>query len=673
MEHEIVLSGDYAKKLQNAKPIILKAHSIQRKGALGALKTVDKIEEQRIPPLNAIIQFNSTLPQYKLSDHRGLSALDNIVLPENFNWRNNGGDKSALLSKPENQMLCGSCWAISVAGIVADNHVVAGTVTWKPNLSTTWCLANYPQLQCKGGNPALLLDSISKEGIATNNCIDYSWCSENQLCNGKATGHFKETNVNLSELIPDPGCYDASVPHYIYYIDPPTTISLNDSEMNPTVFTNTVKKHITVYGPVQGGFLVYKNFMNGAFSKINGGVYLETGIYDNEDIKFDKSQLNEENYLGSHAIAIIGWGIEKGIIIDNAGTKKDVPYWYCRNSWTEKWADGGYFKMAMYPYNKIVQFDNVVTIKTQKGSFKAGGIVMLKATKKPEYKTLEQIDRKFLNKLSNPITYYSSETKDSPKPDSPKPDSPKPDSPKPDSPKPDSPKPDSPKPDSPNPDSPNPDSPNPDSPNPDSPNISKNNISIKKYIFIAVAIIVGIGFVVFVIFLIKKYYFTKKSSIKQLPDILILKQPEIKPIKPITQIPIKPIPTKPTQITQIPIKQIPTKPTQITQIPIKPIPTKPTQITQIPIKQIPTKPTQITQIPIKQIPTKPTQITQIPIKQIPTKPTQIKPTQISTNPTQIKPTLSKAIPIVKTPLVTSVPKVVNSNKENPFKTFKLNL
>ena len=583
MEHEIVLSGDYAKKLQNAKPIILKAHSIQRKGALGALKTVDKIEEQRIPPLNAIIQFNSTLPQYKLSDHRGLSALDNIVLPENFNWRNNGGDKSALLSKPENQMLCGSCWAISVAGIVADNHVVAGTVTWKPNLSTTWCLANYPQLQCKGGNPALLLDSISKEGIATNNCIDYSWCSENQLCNGKATGHFKETNVNLSELIPDPGCYDASVPHYIYYIDPPTTISLNDSEMNPTVFTNTVKKHITVYGPVQGGFLVYKNFMNGAFSKINGGVYLETGIYDNEDIKFDKSQLNEENYLGSHAIAIIGWGIEKGIIIDNAGTKKDVPYWYCRNSWTEKWADGGYFKMAMYPYNKIVQFDNVVTIKTQKGSFKAGGIVMLKATKKPEYKTLEQIDRKFLNKLSNPITYYSSETKDSPKPDSPKPDSP------------------------------NPDSPNPDSPNPDSPNISKNNISIKKYIFIAVAIIVGIGFVVFVIFLIKKYYFTKKSSIKQLPDILILKQPEIKPIKPITQIPIKPIPTKPTQITQIPIKQIPTKPTQI------------------------------------------------------------KPTQISTNPTQIKPTLSKAIPIVKTPLVTSVPKVVNSNKENPFKTFKLNL
>jgi hypothetical protein len=650
MEHEIVLSGDYAKKLQNAKPIILKAHSIQRKGALGALKTVDKIEEQRIPPLNAIIQFNSTLPQYKLSDHRGLSALDNIVLPENFNWRNNGGDKTALLSKPENQMLCGSCWAISVAGIVADNHVVAGTVTWKPNLSTTWCLANYPQLQCKGGNPALLLDSISKEGISTNNCIDYSWFSENQLCNGKATGHFKETNVNLSELIPDPGCYDASVPHYIYYIDPPTTISLNDSEMNPTVFTNTVKKHITVYGPVQGGFLVYKNFMNGAFSKINGGVYLETGIYDNEDIKFDKSQLNEENYLGSHAIAIIGWGIEKGIIIDNTGTKKDVPYWYCRNSWTEKWADGGYFKMAMYPYNKIVQFDNVVTIKTQKGSFKAGGIVMLKATKKPEYKTLEQIDRKFLNKLSNPITYYSSETKDSPKPDSPKPDSPKPDSPKPDSPKPDSPKPDSPK-----PDSSKPDSPKPDSSKPDSPNISKNNISIKKYIFIAIAIIVGIGFVVFVIFLIKKYYFTKESSIKQLPDILILKQPEIKPITqiPITQIPTTQIPTKPTQITQIPTTQIPT-----TQIP-----TKPTQITQIPTTQIPTKPTQITQIP-----TKPTQITQVPTKPIP-----IKATQISTNPTQIKTTLSTAIPIVKTPLVTSVPKVVNSNKENPFKTFKLNL
>lgn len=59
-------------------------------------------------------------------------------------------------------MLCGSCWAISAAGIVADNHVVSETVNWKPDLSTTWCLSCYPQSQCQGGNPALLYEDIAK-------------------------------------------------------------------------------------------------------------------------------------------------------------------------------------------------------------------------------------------------------------------------------------------------------------------------------------------------------------------------------------------------------------------------------------------------------------------------------------------------------------------------------
>ena len=558
MDNEVILSDSSP---QNNKPITIKAHSIQRKGALGALKTIHKTEEQIIPALNTDIKFSSTLPQFKMNDigMAGLSALDNVILSENFNWRDDGGDKSQFISKPENQMLCGSCWAMAVAGIVADNHVVAGTVNWKPNLSTTWCLATYPQLKCKGGNPAILLENISKNGIATNNCVDYSWCSENKSCNGKSADHFKE-DTDLSELIPNSGCYDAKVPHYMYYIDTPTTLSLKDSELDPTVFTITLKKHIKLWGPVQGGFLVYKNFLNGAFSKINGGVYLETGIYDDEQIKFDKSQLNEENYLGAHAVAIIGWGIEKKIIINNSGTKEDVPYWYCRNSWTEKWADGGYFKMAMYPYNKISQFDNVVTIKTKGGSFKAGGIVMFKVYKKPEFKKFEQVSSKFLNQLSEPMSFYSTETTNSPKTDSPKPEPSKIDCPKIDCPKIDCPKIDCP----------------------------KNNISITKYIFIGICIIVFIGcLVAFIRFLLKKYYFSNSSS-KQLPVTPTLTQ--ISPNTPIN-----------TPITQTPI----------TQTPITPSVSK------------------------------------------------------------------KVIPVVKTPLLVkkelpsiSVPKVVNSNKENPFKSFE---
>jgi len=301
------------------------------------------------------------------------------------------------------------CWAISAAGIVADNHVVSGTVNWKPNLSTTWCLTTYPQNKCQGGNPGILYQDISENGIATNNCVDYSWCSENEACNGKATGHFQNQNVNLSDLIPTTkrACYDSRSPHYLYFIDTPISISIGTDGLIGEDFTNTVKKHIYYNGPVQGGFLVYKNFMSGAFTKVNGGVYLEQGDYTGGQINFDEEQLDDTNYMGSHAIAIIGWGIEKNVVVDNEGSKKDIPYWYCRNSWTEKWGDGGYFKMAMYPYNEVVQFDKTIFINNMIG----GGMVMIKASKPPQSLTFQQIEDKFI-KLSKPSSYYSTETKD---------------------------------------------------------------------------------------------------------------------------------------------------------------------------------------------------------------------------------------------------------------------
>jgi hypothetical protein len=390
----LILSHDYEEGLRMAIPVHLGEHTVHPPpGALGDIST---IPSQTIPPVNTNIQFD-ILPEFKISEHPGLADIDHTKLPKNFNWRHNGGKKKYLMSKPGNQMLCGSCWAISAAGIVADNHVVSGTVDWIPNLSTTWCLACYPQLKCKGGNPAKLYEAISKNGIASNHCIDYSWCSENPACNGKATKHFKaeHAKLDLSTIVPSCGCYDSKDKHYLYFIDKPKAVSLGKGGMKEDNFTNTIKKHIYHNGPVQGGFVVMKNFMHGAFTKVNGGVFLEDGVYGKGDLHFDKSQTDVANYVGSHAIAIIGWGVQDHVVIDNKGTKKDIPYWYCRNSWTEKWGDGGYFKMAMYPYNKIMQFDKMVTLHTPKGVIGSGGMVLMNASKPPESKTLPQIKIKF--------------------------------------------------------------------------------------------------------------------------------------------------------------------------------------------------------------------------------------------------------------------------------------
>ena len=314
-------------------------------------------------------------------------------------------------------MLCGSCWAISVAGIVADNFVISGIVDWIPNISTTWALMCNKQLQCGGGNPALLLEYISQYGIVSNHCVDYSWCTENPKCSGEATKHFETNAKVLSDLIPTSvdqicGCYNDDVKFHVYYTNAPEAVSMGLGGLHGITFTNTIKKHIAYNGPVQGGFIVFKNFMDGGFSKINGGVYLEKGVYKNGTIKFDDKQIDPSNYGGSHAVSIIGWGIQEGVIIDNNGNKESVPYWYCMNSWSDRWADGGYFKMAMYPYNKIAQFDKLVTINTPKGFVRAGGMVMINVTEKPKLRKLGKIKEQYQSMhRSEPDSYYTTDYK----------------------------------------------------------------------------------------------------------------------------------------------------------------------------------------------------------------------------------------------------------------------
>ena len=289
----IKLDLDYEKHLRSAKP--------EHPSIKGSLSDIGYFRKETIPAINTDIRFD-TLPQFKLINHAGLASLDHKSLPVNFNWRDNAGSKRSLIAEPGNQMLCGSCWAISAADIVADNHVVSGTVSWKPNLSTTWCLACYPQSQCQGGNPAKLYQDISENGIASKHCIDYSWCSENQECNGKATKHFDSGVLNLSKLIPSEcGCYDSSHPHYLYFIDPPEAVALGYGGLTEENFANTIKKHIYYNGPVQGGFLVFKNFKSGSFTKVNGGVYLEKGNYDSSTLHFSEDEVDPSNYLGSHA------------------------------------------------------------------------------------------------------------------------------------------------------------------------------------------------------------------------------------------------------------------------------------------------------------------------------------------------------------------------------------
>ena len=91
----------------------------------------------------------------------------------------------------------------------------------------------------------------------------------------------------------------------------------------------------------------------------------------------------------------MGWGIAKNIQYDN-GKRGDVPYWHCRNSWGESWGDNGYFKIAMYPFNKRAQFEKTFLsyLKSKKKGIEPhrfGGIILFKATREPKVYRLPKI------------------------------------------------------------------------------------------------------------------------------------------------------------------------------------------------------------------------------------------------------------------------------------------
>jgi hypothetical protein len=364
-----------------------------------------------LPPLNTHITFLNHADPYSDEDHLDLHHSYSIAtasslseeLPDTYDWRkvypqddSEREKKKKHISPPDNQYLCGSCWAISTAGVIGDAFVVAGLVDWTPEISTTWALTCYSQNKCDGGNPTALLKAISRgSGIPSKHCLDYSWCVNNLNCNGQAVKHFMVKN--LSSLVPGQcGCYygGSKVRHYMYSIDKKVRVVAIDNGATTTAnLRDTVRKHIYTRGPVLVGYFVMKNFSSGYFTEINGGVYFERANYvPGSTLTFSDSEVGGYNYKGSHAVAIIGWGVAKNILYDN-DKRGDVPYWYCRNSWGSKWgADNGYFKMAMYPYNKLSQFGKIVDIVDgQNQTHRCGGIITFTVSEPPKKAVLQSL------------------------------------------------------------------------------------------------------------------------------------------------------------------------------------------------------------------------------------------------------------------------------------------
>ena len=78
----------------------------------------------------------------------------------------------------------------------------------------------------------------------------------------------------------------------------------------------SIRQEILTNGPVVASYDVYEDFLSygsGVYHHISG------------------------NFVGGHAVKIIGWGVESGT--------PPTPYWLVANSWNVTWGLNGFFKI----------------------------------------------------------------------------------------------------------------------------------------------------------------------------------------------------------------------------------------------------------------------------------------------------------------------------------------
>jgi hypothetical protein len=234
-------------------------------------------------------------------------------------------------------------------------------------LSVTDLLSCAPSLKCGGGNPADTLAWIQDNGITRARPDDLDWCLVDTLCTG---GNEKKTITTdqLNQIVPN--CETLEEPEEKCYVRNITTTGI--TEQNATdastllQLQDTIRRVLYTKGPVIAGFNVYSNFLSGIFFSEDNpdNIYLDRVDYETRH----RMPLSSFTLEGGHAVVVVGWGkgkVRRRLLVedDDGEAFVDVPYWIVRNSWTTKWGMNGYFRIAMYPYNRDSQLDVTVFVR----------------------------------------------------------------------------------------------------------------------------------------------------------------------------------------------------------------------------------------------------------------------------------------------------------------------
>jgi len=226
------------------------------------------------------------------------------TLPDTFDARTQW-PKCTSIGHIRDQGNCGSCWAVSAGEVATDRTCIHGSGASDELLSGEQimsCCSSCGQ-GCGGGYPISAMEYWQSTGVVTGGdydskqgCLPYEVAPCGAAgCSGpeSQTPRCVETcETGYGKTFADDKHHASS--HYY--------VTGGEAAIRQEVFTN---------GPAEAAFNVYADFMN-----YKSGVYHHT----------------TGDYLGGHAVKIIGWG-----------TLSNTPYWLVANSWNSTWGMDGFF------------------------------------------------------------------------------------------------------------------------------------------------------------------------------------------------------------------------------------------------------------------------------------------------------------------------------------------
>jgi len=157
----------------------------------------------------------------------------------------------------------------------------------------------------------LALDYISRYGIPTGGRYNTSDTCQPYIfppCDHHVSGKYGNC---IDEEVSTPQCDQKCINNSIDYNNDKWYIKQSYQVDNNIM---SIMSEIFHFGPVVASLDIYEDFL-----------FYGSGVY----------QQVSGDYLGKHAMKIIGWGVE-----DN------IEYWLAVNSWNTDWGDDGIFKIV---------------------------------------------------------------------------------------------------------------------------------------------------------------------------------------------------------------------------------------------------------------------------------------------------------------------------------------